>query len=127
MNGTEGQGLDRQRAGVHAGEIAILCGTRGRPDMFAESLASLRATVRDRARTHLWVYVDEDDAVTRRAIEGGTIPDPGLPARAVPSAQRRARVVPWPAAAASRKDAVVEAVAAGGGGGGQNASIKGRQ
>jgi hypothetical protein len=79
MNGSEPQILDRQAAGIHPGEIAILCGTRGRPDMFAESLASLRATVRDKARTHLWVYVDEDDAVTRRAIEGGTIPDPGLP------------------------------------------------
>ena len=79
MNGNEGQLPDREQAGIHPGEIAILCGTRGRPEMFAESLASLRATVRDKARTHLWVYVDEDDAVTRRAIESGAIPDPGLP------------------------------------------------
>jgi hypothetical protein len=47
MNGSEPQVLDRQAAGIHPGEIAILCGTRGRPDMFAESLASFRATVRD--------------------------------------------------------------------------------
>lgn len=79
MNGNDAQPSDRERAGIHPGEIAILCGTRGRPDMFAESLASLQATVRDKARTHLWVYVDEDDAVTRRAIESGAIPDPGLP------------------------------------------------
>ncbi len=79
MSANPGQSADRPQPDIHRGEIAILCGTRGRPEMFAESLASLRATVADKARTHLWVYVDEDDALTRQAIERGTMPDPGLP------------------------------------------------
>ncbi len=66
-------------AGIRTGEISILCATRGRPEMLGESFQSLRASTVRKEKTHLWIYVDEDDEVTRKAIEAKTIPDPGLP------------------------------------------------
>ena len=79
MNGNEPAILDPVKAGIRTGEISILCGTRGRPEMLAKSFASLKANTVQKDKTHLWIYVDEDDQVTRQAIEAKTISDPGLP------------------------------------------------
>jgi hypothetical protein len=79
MNGTQSTKLDRAQLGIRAGEISILCATRGRPEMLAQSIASLKATTAQKDKTHLWIYVDEDDQKSRQAIEAKTIPDPGLP------------------------------------------------
>src|SRR5690349_4618288 len=78
MNGNEPTILDRAKSGIRTGEISILCGTRGRPEMLAKSFASLKATTVQKDKTHLWVYVDADDQVTRQAIDAGDIPDPGV-------------------------------------------------
>ena len=78
MNGAKPTHLDPRQAGIRAGEISILCGTRGRPEMLAKSFASLKASTVQKDKTHLWIYVDEDDQVMRQAIEARTIPDPGL-------------------------------------------------
>ncbi len=64
---------------IRRGEISMLLATRGRPEMLAESLATLKASTAQKDKTVLWVYVDEDDTATRQAIAGGKIPDPGFP------------------------------------------------
>src|SRR5438552_5820407 len=64
---------------IRRGEIAILLSTRGRPDMLVEVFNSLRTTTTGKDRVALWLYVDDDDQVTRQAIEGGKFPDPGFP------------------------------------------------
>lgn len=79
MNGAKPTHLDPGQSGIRAGEISILCATRGRPEMLAESFASLKATTAQKDKTVLWIYVDEDDQITRQAIDAGTISDPGLP------------------------------------------------
>jgi hypothetical protein len=79
MNGNETAILDPVKARIHPGEISILCGTRGRPEMLAKSFESLRANTVQKDKTHLWIYVDDDDQIMRQAIEAKTIPDPGLP------------------------------------------------
>jgi hypothetical protein len=63
---------------IRQGEISMLLATRGRPELLAESLETLKAHTARKDRTVLWAYVDEDDEVTRRAIEAGKMPDPGL-------------------------------------------------
>ena len=79
MNGACSTKLDPRQAGIRAGEISILCATRGRPEMLGQSFLSLKANTVLKEKTHLWIYVDEDDQVTRQAIDAKTIPDPGLP------------------------------------------------
>ncbi len=78
MNGASPTHLDSRPAEIRPGEISILCATRGRPEMLGESFASLKVHTVQKDKTHLWIYVDEDDEVTRQAIAAGTIPDPGL-------------------------------------------------
>ncbi len=79
MNGTQSTHLDPGKSGIRDGEISILCATRGRPEMLAQSFASLKANTAQKDKTHLWIYVDEDDQITRQAIDAKAIPDPGLP------------------------------------------------
>ena len=79
MNGTEPAILDPLKAGIRTGEISILCGTRGRPELLAKSFASLKANTVQKDKTHLWIYVDDDDQIMRQAIANKTIPEPGLP------------------------------------------------
>ena len=67
------------KAGIRSGEICILMATRGRPGMLAEEISSLKENTADKAKLTLWLYVDEDDQVTRDAIAGGKFPDPGFP------------------------------------------------
>ena len=54
---------------IKPGEITILIATRARPEMLAEVFASLKANTVRKDKTSLWLYVDEDDQITRRAIE----------------------------------------------------------
>ena len=65
-------------ASIRKGEISMLLATRGRPELLAESLETLKAHTAQKDKTVLWAYVDEDDEVTRRAIDAGKMPDPGL-------------------------------------------------
>ena len=64
---------------IKRGEIAILLSTRGRPDMLLEVFESLRATTVGKDRIALWLYVDDDDQVTRAAINSGKFPELGFP------------------------------------------------
>jgi tetratricopeptide (TPR) repeat protein len=61
------------------GHISILIATRARPEMLSEVFESLKANTQRKDQTALWLYVDEDDQVTRQAIEGKKFPDPGFP------------------------------------------------
>jgi hypothetical protein len=47
--------------------------------MLAEVFESLRTSTARKDRVSLWLYVDDDDDVTRAAIEKGAFPDPGFP------------------------------------------------
>ena len=60
------------------GEIVIIMATRGRPQMLAEVFASLKQNTTQPGKVNLRLYVDEDDAVTRAAIAGGTLNDAGV-------------------------------------------------
>ena len=60
---------------IKRGEIAILLSTRGRPDMLMEVFDSLRATTVRKDKVALWLYVDDDDRVTREAIDAGRFPE----------------------------------------------------
>jgi len=63
--------LDPVKAGVRAGEISILMATRARPEMLAEELATLKTNTRQKEKLAVWLYVDDDDEVTRKAVDGG--------------------------------------------------------
>jgi len=57
----------------------MLLNTRGRPEMLMEVFDSLRLTTRQKDKISLWLCVDEDDRLTRSAIEAGRFADPGFP------------------------------------------------
>ncbi len=63
---------------VNPGEICLIMATRGRPDSLARVFAALKATTAQKEKVSLWLYVDEDDAVTRQAIDGGRLSDAGI-------------------------------------------------
>jgi hypothetical protein len=65
-------------AAMRKGEIVIVMATRGRPHFLVEAFKSLGATTTRKDLTSLWIYVDEDDQVTRQVIENKSLPDPGL-------------------------------------------------
>lgn len=71
--------LDPKQCGIHSGEIAILMATRGRPEMLSEEIMTLKENTARKDKTALWIYVDDDDQITRQAIDGKKIPDPGFP------------------------------------------------
>ncbi|MBU6409003.1 MAG: hypothetical protein KGR98_01320 [Verrucomicrobia bacterium] len=62
---------------IRAGEICLIMATRGRPQMLAEVFAALRATTARPDGVSLWLYVDEDDTATRRAMDGGALAQAG--------------------------------------------------
>ncbi|HOB31547.1 MAG TPA: hypothetical protein PKH32_01585, partial [Verrucomicrobiota bacterium] len=62
-------------AGIRRGEISILMATRARPEMLAEELETLRTNTRQKDKLAVWIYVDDDDEVTRKAIESGRFKD----------------------------------------------------
>ena len=73
--------LDPVKAGIKKGEICILLATRARPQMLAEELTTLKANTVQKDKTMLLVYVDDDDTITRSAIDTKQFPDPGFPIR----------------------------------------------
>lgn len=75
MNSGPIPSLDPVAAGVRRGEISILMATRARPEMLAEELATLKANTRQKDKLAVWLYVDDDDEVTRNAVEGGRFAD----------------------------------------------------
>ena len=64
---------------INPGQVSILIATRARPEILAEVFASLKANTARKDKTSLWLYVDEDDQVTRQAIEAKRFPEIGLP------------------------------------------------
>ncbi len=65
-------------AQVNPGEISVIMATRGRPEMLAQVFASLKANTTQKDKVSLWIYVDEDDAVTRQAVDDGLLRDAGV-------------------------------------------------
>lgn len=63
---------------IRNGEIVIIMATRGRPQMLVEVFASLKENTVQPDKVHLWLYVDEDDNVTREAIDSGKLKDAGI-------------------------------------------------
>src|SRR5262249_16800305 len=60
------------------GQILIIMATRGRPQMVAEVFHSLNAHTARKDKLEFRIYVDEDDRVTRDAIEKGAFPKTGF-------------------------------------------------
>jgi hypothetical protein len=52
--------------------------TRGRPHMLAEVFTALKQHTVQKEKVSLWLYVDEDDAITRKAIADGSLSDAGV-------------------------------------------------
>jgi hypothetical protein len=71
--------LDPKKHDIRIGEISILMATRGRPEMLAEEIGTLKINTVQKHKVKLWIYVDDDDDVTRNAIDAGKFPDPGFP------------------------------------------------
>jgi hypothetical protein len=63
---------------THPGEICLIMATRGRPEMLAEVFAALKTHTAQKEKVSLWLYVDEDDAVTRKAIDDRRLSDLGV-------------------------------------------------
>jgi hypothetical protein len=66
---------------IRRGDIALLLNTRGRPEKLVEVFDSLRKTTVQKDKVSLWLCVDDDDDLTRSAIDAGKFPDPGFPVR----------------------------------------------
>jgi hypothetical protein len=64
---------------IQRGEIAILLSTRGRPEKLLEVFSSLKTSTAGKDKIALWLYVDDDDQVTRKAIDGRQFPELGFP------------------------------------------------
>src|SRR5690242_18656489 len=64
---------------INRGDIAILLSTRGRPEKLQEVFSSLKASTVDKNKTSLWLYVDDDDTVTRKVIDAKGFPELGFP------------------------------------------------
>jgi hypothetical protein len=60
---------------IHPGEICLIMATRGRPEMLAEVFAALKTHTAQKEKVSLWLYVDEDDSITRKAIDDGQLSD----------------------------------------------------
>jgi hypothetical protein len=71
--------LDRDQCGIRIGEISILMATRGRAEMLAEEIESLKQNTVNKAKVKLWIYVDDDDQVMLDTIAAKKFPDPGFP------------------------------------------------
>ena len=71
--------LDRDQCGIRTGEISILMATRGRPDMLAEEIETLKQNTVNKDLVKLWIYVDDDDKIMHDAIAAKRFPDPGFP------------------------------------------------
>jgi hypothetical protein len=63
---------------INPGEICLIMATRGRPESLAQVFAALKASTAQKEKVSLWLYVDEDDTVTRKAIDDGQLSDAGV-------------------------------------------------
>jgi len=63
---------------IHPGEICLIMATRGRPEMLAEVFVALKTHTAKKEKVSLWLYVDEDDSGTRKAIDDGRLSDAGV-------------------------------------------------
>ena len=63
---------------IHPGEICLIMATRGRPEMLAEVFTALKTHTAQKNKVSLWLYVDEDDFVTRQAIDTERLSDAGV-------------------------------------------------
>jgi len=63
---------------IHPGEICLIMATRGRPESLAQVFAALKDSTARKEKVSLWLYVDEDDTVTRKAIDDGHLSDAGV-------------------------------------------------
>jgi hypothetical protein len=52
--------------------------TRGRSESLAQVFAALKTTIVQPEKVSLWLYVDEDDTATRKAIDDGQLSDAGV-------------------------------------------------
>ena len=78
MSITKPTALDPDKAGIRRGEISILMATRARPDMLSEELATLQTNTAQKDKLAVWLYVDDDDDVTRKAVDGGQFANLGF-------------------------------------------------
>ncbi len=60
--------LDPEKNGFRTGEIFLLMATRGRPEMLAEQMLSLRDNTVQKDKVRLWVYVDDNDEIETASI-----------------------------------------------------------
>ena len=79
MKSSAASALDPAQQGIRAGEICILLATRARPAFLREELETLKTSTTGKDRVVMWIYVDDDDQVTRDAIARNEFPDPGFP------------------------------------------------
>jgi hypothetical protein len=63
---------------INPGEICLIMATRGRPESLAHVFAALKANTARKEKVSLWLYVDEDDSITRKAVDSGTLSDAGV-------------------------------------------------
>jgi hypothetical protein len=63
---------------INPGEITIIMATRGRPEMLVQVFDSLKANTAQKDKVCIWLYVDQDDSVTRAAIDAGKLSDAGI-------------------------------------------------
>ncbi len=70
---------DVAQSPVKPGEISILIATRGRPASLTEVLSSLRENTAQKEKVALWIYVDDDDEITLKAIKDKVLPETGFP------------------------------------------------
>ena len=63
---------------IHPGEICLIMATRGRPESLAQVFAALKDSTARKEKVSLWLYVDEDDTVTRKAIDDGHLSVAGV-------------------------------------------------
>jgi hypothetical protein len=79
MNGAPVNPAPQTNPSIRKGELCVILATRGRPELLCEMFESLRANTARKDLTSVWLYIDEDDQVTREAIEKKIFPDPGMP------------------------------------------------
>jgi hypothetical protein len=60
------------------GRITILAATRGRPEMLAQVFDSIAVHTTQKEKVSMWIYVDEDDDITRKAIDSGALNNAGI-------------------------------------------------
>ena len=63
---------------IQRGEICLIMATRGRPHLLTEVFAALEQHTVQKEKVSLWLYVDEDDAITRKAIADGSLSNAGV-------------------------------------------------